>query len=207
MSGLYRWSAAMAGRLLLATIVLAISVTLGAAHVQRAAAPIEGLPIAAITHGQMRALAPYRGTILNLAARHLHEDETLRRLTNHARIQFAWCLWGLVPGTVRDEESPFNGCAHAYLAAARAVLLRLHEVAPDSPQVRPLVHEVETAMLAEATALELCGFSADAFDTARFVAPEWLRIPTHLPSLALVAMTIAGLVGAAGFHFGLSRRG
>ncbi|MFT4151927.1 MAG: hypothetical protein QM656_17120, partial [Paracoccaceae bacterium] len=104
----------------------------GAAVAHRTGAPpAQGIAISSLAHGQMAVIARHEGEILALATRHYPVDDRLRRLTNHAEIQSAYCLWGLVPGTVTDEASPFNLCAHAWLAATRDALLRLRELRPE----------------------------------------------------------------------------
>lgn len=65
-------------------------------------AQMHGIEIPAIDHGEMALLAPYRAAIISLAERQTETDETLRRLLNYAKLQFTYCLWGLVPGAVRD---------------------------------------------------------------------------------------------------------
>lgn len=159
--------------------------------------PPEGIGIPGLTHGQMAVIARHRGEILGLAARHYPPDDTLRRLTNYAEIQSAWCLWGLVPGTVADEASPFNLCAHAYLAATRDALLRLQALRPDDAAVRRLVGRIEGEMIGEGAALNLCTYSGAAFSTAGVIRPEWAAVPGHWPSLATFA-ALGALVAGAG---------
>lgn len=156
--------------------------------------PDSGLQVPALTHGQMAGLAPFRAEILALADRHQPVDENLQRLTNHARIQFAWCLWGLMPGTVTDETSPFNSCAHAYLASTRAALKRLQEIAGDRPDTVALVRRVEVAMLENTASLEMCGYSEDRYNTAAIIRPDWPLLPGHRPSLSALALMAFGLV-------------
>lgn len=165
--------------------------------------PEDGIRIPSLTHGQMAVIDRHRAEILSRAARHYPPDETLRRLTNYAAIQRAWCLWGLMPGTVSDEASPFNICAHAYLAATRDALLRLDLLRPDDRAVSALVYRVDHDMIAEGSALALCQYSADGFSTALLIRPDWQNLPGHLPSLAALALICAG---AAGGIAALSRR-
>lgn len=185
-------------RHLLAAAALALGlIAPGAAVAHREGGPPpEGIAISSLTHGQMAVIARHRGEILDLTARHYPPDDTLRRLTNYAEIQSAWCLWGLVPGTVTDETSPFNLCAHAYLAATRDALLRLQALRPADATVERLVREIETEMIAEGAALELCGYSAAAFSTAEVIGPDWVAVPGHWPSLAAFALLAALAVGA-----------
>ena len=65
---------------------------------------------------------------MDLASRAVDTSEPFRRVLNYAEIQYSYCLWGRMPGSVTDEESPFNECAHAYLAATKAVLLAMATV-------------------------------------------------------------------------------
>lgn len=170
----------------------------GAAAAHRTGGPPPtGIAIAGLTHGQMVVIARHRGTILAAAARHYPPDDTLRRLTNYAEIQSAYCLWGLVPGTVADEASPFNLCAHAWLAATRDALLRLQALRPGDAAVAGLVRRIELEMLAEGAALNLCEYSAAEFSTAEVLRPDWTGVPAHWPSLAAFA-AVAALVAGAG---------
>src|ERR1700712_315485 len=93
------------------------------AHRIGTSGPTSGISIPSLTHGQMSVIADYRGRILDLASRQLDTDLTFRRLMNYGNIQYTYCLWGLVPGSLRDEDSPFNECSHAYLSAAQALLV------------------------------------------------------------------------------------
>lgn len=73
-------------------------------------------------------MSDYRSGIIDLASRAVDTNEPFRRMLNYAEIQYSYCLWGRMPGSVTDEESPFNECAHAYLAATKAVLLSMREM-------------------------------------------------------------------------------
>lgn len=182
----------MRRRLAVAALGLAL-IAPGAALAHRdGAPPPEGIGIPSLTHGQMAVIARHRGEILGLTARHYPPDDTLRRLTNYAEIQSAWCLWGLVPGTVADEDSPFNLCAHAYLAASRDALLRLQALRPGDAAVQGLVRQIEFEMMDEGAALSLCGYSGAAFSTAEVIRPDWASVPRHPGSLA--AFSLLGLL-------------
>lgn len=185
-------------RHLLAAAALALGVIApGAAAAHREGGPPpEGIAIASLTHGQMTVIARHRSAILASAARHYPPDDILRRLTNYAEIQSAYCLWGLVPGTVADEASPFNLCAHAWLAAARDALLRLHLLRPGDAAVTGLVRRIELEMIAEGAALALCAYSAAGFSTAEVIRPDWTAVPGHWPSLAAFAAAVMLAVGA-----------
>lgn len=188
----------MRHRLAIAALVLGLIAPGAAGAHRKDGPPPEGIAISSLTHGQMAVIARHRGRILGMAARHYPPDDTLRRLTNHAEIQSAWCLWGLVPGTVADEASPFNLCAHGYLAATRDALLRLQALRPGDAAVDRLVRQVETDMIAEGAALTLCAYSDAAFSTAEVIRPDWAAVPGHRPSLAAFAV-LAGLAAGAGW--------
>jgi hypothetical protein len=141
------------------------------------AAPAESISIPNLSHGQMAVIADHRSAILDLAARQMPTDPTMRRLEAFINLQFFDCFWGLVPGT------------HAYLAATRALLLHLQEMPGDRTRVRALVARIENEMLGNNASLVLCRYSDEPFNTAERIPPHWGEIPFHLPSL----MTFSGL--------------
>lgn len=153
--------------------------------------PEDGIGIASLTHGQMAVIANHRADILTLAARQYPPDDTLRRLGNYAALQRAWCFWGLMPGTIADESSPFNFCAHAYLAATRDALLRLQVLRAEDPAVKRLIYAVDRDMIDQGSGLALCQYSGDAFSTAVIVGPDWPLLADHLPSIVVfLALTV-----------------
>jgi hypothetical protein len=85
----------------------------------------EGVSIPSLTHGQMAVIRDNLPAIRVLAGDRLGFDLTTWRLEDYLNLQSFACLWGIVPGSIMDEDSPFNECAHAYLAAGRALLLQL----------------------------------------------------------------------------------
>lgn len=91
---------------------------------------------------------------------------TTWRLEDYLNLQSFACLWGLVPGSISDDGSPFNECAHAYLAAGRALLLRLRD-APgvDHKAVDALIGRIEVEMLANGAAVTPCRYSDEPFNT------------------------------------------
>lgn len=160
---------------------------------------IKGIPIASLSHGQMAVIADYRSDIMKLAAQERQVDDTFVRLLNYGNIQYTYCLWGLVPGTLADEESPFNECAHAYLSAARELLSHMRETSANKEAVEDLVSRIDADMVRKESSFVLCQYSADTFDTASVVRPVWSDIPKHLPSLAAfsglgLAFAAAGMV-------------
>jgi hypothetical protein len=64
-----------------------------------------------------------------------------------------------------DEDSPFNECAHAYLAAGRALLLQLaREPGADHKAVDSLIGKNEVEMLADGASLT-CAATATSRST------------------------------------------
>ncbi len=188
--------------LTLATVGLAA----GEAEAHRRFNPeeIKGIPIASLSHGQMAVIADYRSDIMKLAAQERQVDDTFVRLLNYGNIQYTYCLWGLVPGTLGDEESPFNECAHAYLSAAHALLTHMRETSARKKAVEDLISRIDADMVRKQSSFVLCQYSADTFDTASVVRPVWSDIPKHLPSLA--AFSGLGLAfAAAGMVLGKGR--
>jgi hypothetical protein len=152
-------------------------------------APAESISIPNLSHGQMAVIADNRAAILDLAARQIPTDPMMRRLEAFINLQFFDCFWGLVPGSIEDESSPFNECSHAYLAATRALLLHLQEMPGDRSAVCALVTKIEAEMLSNNASLVLCRYSDEPFNTAERIIPRWDEIPFHFPSL----MTFSGL--------------
>lgn len=168
-----------------------------AAHGGSSSGNHTGIPIPSLTHGEMAVIAPYYGRIIALAENVSDTDETFRRLLNFAQIQRAYCLWGMMPGSVSDEESPFNECSHAYLAAAKAVLLQMRTMKSETAPVGDLVSEIDAVMVRSNLSLILCKFSGESFNTADLVRPKLADIVLHTESLLAIlsAMlaTVAGL--------------
>jgi hypothetical protein len=142
-----------------------------------------GLPIPSLTHGQLSVIAENRSAILNLADQEPFVDETFYRLRNFIDLQYLYCMWGLVPGSLKDEASPFNECSHAYLSATHALLLHMRTMRGDQTRVRELIDKIEFQMLANNASLVLCRYSDEPFNTADVIRPRWSEVPSHLPSL------------------------
>ncbi len=145
----------------------------------------------------MAVIADYQSAILDLADREPFPDRPFRRLRNYVAIEEFDCLWGVVPASMSDEDSPFNECSHARLAATQALLLHMETLAGDRRAVRDLVQRIDTAMVMRDTALELCRYSDEPFNTADTIMPHWLSVPRHWPSLlfflAFVLMTASAV--------------
>ncbi|KAA1185449.1 hypothetical protein FP026_00060 [Rhizobium tropici] len=172
-----------------------------AAHGGASSGSQAGIPIPSLNHGEMAVIAPYYGRIISLAESASDTDETFRRLLNFAQIQRAYCLWGMMPGSVSDEESPFNECSHAYLAAAKAVLLQMRTMRDEKPAVGDIVSDIDTALVRNNLSLILCKFSGESFNTADLIRPKPADIILHARSLMTILAAglavVTALWGAA----------
>ncbi|MBB3658013.1 hypothetical protein FHX15_003255 [Rhizobium sp. BK650] len=161
-----------------------------------------GLPVPEISHGEMAVISDYRGRIMNLASRTVDTNEPFRRMLNYAEIQYSYCFWGRMPGSVTDEESPFNECAHAYLAATKAVLLAMRDMPREAVAAGEIASDIDVDMVRRGLSLVTCRFSGEGFNTANIVRPRWSEIPLHPASMASLTGFAVTLV--AGF-FALKR--
>jgi len=160
--------------------------------------PPEGISIPSLTHGQMAVIADNLSAIRALASGRIGFDMTTWRLEDYLNLQSFACFWGLAPGAIVDEESPFNECAHAYLAAGRALLMQLR-AAPgvNHKAAEALIQKIEVEMLANGASLNLCRFSDEPFNTNEVIWPHWRAIPSHPPTLAAFAALLAPPVAFA----------
>ena len=145
----------------------------------------------------MTVIADNLSAIRALADAQFPTDPAMRRLQGYVNLQAFACFWGLAPRSLTDETSPFNECAHAYLAAARALLLHLKAMPGDRRAVDALVAKIEIEMLAHNSALTLCRYSDEAFNTGEILWPHWRDIPRHAPT-ALTFAAILLALGASG---------
>lgn len=167
------------------------------AHHKRKAASTAGLTIPNLSHGQLRVMATYRNAILDLANQQLRPDGEARTLQNFINLQFTYCLWGLVPGSLSNENSPFNACSHAYLAASKALLHRLERTSPNPATVRDLATRMSVDMIREDSALEICANGVEPFNTADIIMPEWSGFafnPIVLLYSLIAFLVTAGLI-------------
>lgn len=186
-------------RLLLRTAISVVALALltgGAmAHSRTASENHSGIPVPEISHGEMAVMADYRDRIIALASRATDTDEPFRRVLNYAQIQYSYCLWGRMPGSVTDEESPFNECAHAYLAATKAVLLSLREMPREAGEADAIISDADADMVRRGLSLITCRFSGEAFNTADVIKPRWSEIPLHTASMASLTGFFAVIFG------------
>ncbi|NTG71960.1 hypothetical protein G6M02_01345 [Agrobacterium rhizogenes] len=152
-----------------------------------------GIPIPSLTHGEMAVIDPYYRRIVALAAAATDTDETFRRVLNFAQIQRSYCLWGVMPGGISDEESPFNECSHAYLAAAKAVLLRMRTMKDEMVAAGDLVSEIDADLVRNNLSLILCRFSGESFNTADLIRPRLSDIVVHAKSLATILLALLAM--------------
>ncbi|PPQ37279.1 hypothetical protein SAMN06265338_13611 [Rhodoblastus acidophilus] len=181
-----------------ARVLIAVAMTVFAslaparAHHAKLVRPGEtvGVVIPAISHGEMPVFAKYRAEILDLAARRAQTDPTLRRLQGFISLQGFACFWGLAPGALSDEASPFNECAHGYIAGARALLDHMAEMPGDRREAKALQNRIAADLARDPAASAICSSSNEAFDSGIVVGPDWSLTLTHVPTL----MTVAGLL-------------
>ncbi|MDZ7823582.1 MAG: hypothetical protein U5K75_05740 [Ahrensia sp.] len=182
-------------QLLLAVAILFTTAAPVLAHSGGAAAGANGgIDIGYITHDQMQVIYQYHDEVLAIAARQFAPAESFSRILNYAHIQRTYCALGMMPSAVTDEESPFNECSHAYLAATQDLLLHMMEMPKQSTMVQDLVQRVDLAMIKNGAALQSCQFSEIGFNTANIITPDWRAALEHLPSLATLMGLVFGFV-------------
>ena len=142
-------------------------------HSRRIPGIASGIAIANLSHDQLRVMSRYKGAVLSLADRQSRLDAEARALQNFVNLQFSYCLWGLVPDAISNEESPFNECTHAYLAGTRALLERLRHSDEARVKADELAGQIDVAMLEEATLAAICGNGIEPFNSAEVVMPVW----------------------------------
>jgi len=189
-------------RLLIALVaaLVVLGTSGGEAHriSTRSGPPPEGISIPSLTHGQMAVISENLSAIRALASSRIGFDMTTWRLEDYLNLQSFACFWGIVPGSIRDEGSPFNECAHAYLAAGRALLLQLREArGADHKAVDALIRKIEVEMLANGASLTLCRYSDEPFNTNEVIFPRWSEVPSHPPTAAFAALVLVAIGGAA----------
>lgn len=165
------------------------------AHSRSAGGNHSGIPVPEISHGEMAVIAEYRGRIIDLASRATDTNEPFRRVLNYAQIQYSYCLWGRMPGSVTDEESPFNECAHAYLAATKAVLVAMRDMPREMAAASQIISDADEDMVRRGLSLITCRFSGEAFNTADIIRPRWSEVPMHTASMAVLSGLLASLFG------------
>lgn len=183
------------GRLISLAVLLSLSAALlsgsAAAHSSRKPLNTSGLPIANLSHDQLRVIERYKDSIMALAARQISPDLATRTLYNFVNLQFAYCLWGLVPGALTNEDSAFNGCSHAYLAGSKALLVQLQRSSSDPAEANQLAARIQSDMQREDSGALICRNGIEPLNTAEIVFPEWSGIAVN-PLLTLLAFIVFG---------------
>ena len=165
----------------------------------RSGPPPEGVSIPSLTHGQMAVIRDNLPAIRALASARVRirpDDLAIGGLPEPSVFRLSL---GDRSGSVTDEESPFNECAHAYLAAGRALLLQLaHEPGADHKAIDALIGKIEVEMLADGASMNLCRYSDEPFNTNEVIWPHWSMVPSHRPTLAALG-AVFGLIAAGVF--------
>lgn len=154
-----------------------------------------GVEIPSIAHSDMEVLSRYRPEIIALAERQVKTDDRMRRLLNFSKIQYTYCLWGIVPGALRDEENNFNTCSHAYLASAWALLQHMETMPMARGEAVELKRSVDAA-LSSVPVFSLCASSADIFYTDQVIVPPGTYAAAGGLSGLLLLMGVAPFVWA-----------
>lgn len=175
------------------------------AHHRRAGSDNSGVSIPNLTHGQLRVMTQYHSRILHLASRQVQPNMEVRTLQNFINLQFAYCLWGVVPGSLANEDSPFNECSHAYLAASKALLDRLRHGGETREEAETLSQNISLAMLQTASAFEICANGIEPFNTAEIIMPEWGGVSFDPLKVLLGFFVVCASAGT--FAAARSRRG
>jgi hypothetical protein len=192
----------------IAVSMLAACTPVGAHHQLPHEGATIGVAIPAISHGEMPVVGRYRDRILDLAARQPRTDPTLRRLAGFVSLEHFACFWGLVPGSLSDEMSPFNECSHADFAGARALLAHMVGMPGDQSAARALAARIDTEIASDPAFSVLCSNSNQAFDSGIIIGPDWQLAPAHLPTvLTFVASVALAVVGLWGFFRFISATG
>ncbi|MEF0943906.1 hypothetical protein [Rhizobium sp. BR 362] len=178
-------------------LICALSLPMDAkAHAGGSSGSQAGIAIPSLSHGEMAVIAPYYGRIIAPASSASDTDESFRRVLNFAQIQRAYCLWGTMPGSVGDEDSPFNECSHAYLAAAKMALLQMRTMKDEKASAGDLVSEIDGALVRNNLSLVLCRFSGEGFNTADLIRPQLAGIFLHGKSFAASTLALLAAVAA-----------
>jgi hypothetical protein len=110
------------------------------------------------------------------------------------------CFWGLVPGSLSDERSPFNECTHAYLAGVRALLAHMTAMPGNQSAARELEARMADEIASDPSTDVVCSNSSETFDSADVIGPDWQLAPMHMPTVltfsGLAMLVVAGLAVA-----------
>jgi hypothetical protein len=164
-----------------------------------------GLAIAAISHGEMALIDEHLQEIVSLAKVQTASAGPARRLLNYYNVQLAYCFWGLAPGGVLREESPFNPCAHAYLAAAKALLLVMAQEPSSQRPAADILARLEQRRQAMPEAGAICSSSDEGFNTSAIVRPAFSEVVADPATRFVGAGGLLAMLGL-GLAFTATRR-
>jgi hypothetical protein len=167
------------------------------AHDHTPPSDTSGIAIPNISHGEMAILASYRAEIVALAHQVRQPQPDFTTLLRYTGIQYADCLWGVVPGSISDEASPFNECSHAYLAASKALLLTMRSLPEVGDKAESLISRIDAEVTLTGAAFIGCLYSGEEFNTASLVRPQWLSSLFHPPTLLTLLALFLGPVGVS----------
>ena len=179
---------------ILVVILAALAAGQSLAHGNYKPGNTSGIAIPSLSHGEMAVVADYRSRILAIAGQVDKTDPTFRRLLNFGAIQYSYCLWGVAPGAITDEQSPFNECAHAYLSAAKALLLHMRDMPDVAERANALISDIDADVVRKGAAFIGCQYSGESFNTAEFLRPHWEKLAEHPPTLFALAAGMLLLV-------------
>jgi hypothetical protein len=131
--------------------------------------------------GRLSVLSAYDGDIVDLALSASDTNAPFRLVLNFSQFEYAACMWGLMPGSITDETSPFNECSHAYLAAVKKELLDMRTMPAEAKRANELVSRIDEEMVLSGMVLIGCQFSNETFNTAEMIFPNWFNVPSHIP--------------------------
>lgn len=171
---------------------LAFQIADASAHRTGGPRDVSGIAITAISHGEMAIIGRHRAEIFALAGQASTTDHDFLTILRYARLQYADCLWGLVPASISDEASPFNECSHAYLAATKEVLFRMRAMPDVAAAAGEIVSRISYEAALEGAVFIGCAYSGEGFNTADLVRPQWHDVMLHMP-------TVLSLGGAFAF--------
>ncbi|MGJ5197039.1 hypothetical protein [Bradyrhizobium sp. HKCCYLRH1030] len=180
--------------MLMAALIIAVAPA-QAHHMPKPEGTQLGHSVPAIGHGEMLVVARYRSAILDLAQHQMRTDPTMRRLMGYVSLQHFACWWGLVPGSLTDEASPFNECSHADMAGTRALLTHLSTMPGAQSQARALEERIASEIAADPAFAALCSNSDETFDSGVIIGPEWRMAPSHIPTI-LTGLSLLVLAAA-----------
>ncbi|MFK0382346.1 hypothetical protein [Agrobacterium sp. NPDC090273] len=188
-------------RILILLLTLNVSAGVGWAHGSYKPGNTSGVEIGSLSHGEMGVVAEFRTSILAVARTVEKTDSKFRSLLNFEGIQRTYCMWGIMPGSNTDEGSPFNECSHAYLSAAKELLMHMRTMPDVSNQAGDLISRIDREATLRGVAFIGCEYSGEVFNSAEVVTPHWENVAAHMPTMLAFSGLTAFLAVTAGAGF------